>query len=241
MNVRRFIGKCKAATYIITGKVYPSFSQGGEDQIIRYLLNALKISFPTYLDIGANHPIIANNTYLFYSRGGKGVCIEPDEDFYKLLQKARPRDIVLNVGIGVNDLKSADLYVFPAPYTGWNTFSEPEAQQRETETGIKIKSVRKVEMVNINKILEKFFSPHPNIFSIDVEGLDLDILKSMDFSKYRPEIICAESITFSMSNKEEKISEIADLLTSKGYFVFGDTHINTIFCNADSYRLISST
>lgn len=236
MNFKRFIGKCKAAKYILSGTVYPSFSQSGEDQIIRYLLNALKIPDPTYLDIGANHPIIANNTYLFYSRGSTGVCVEPDHDFYSIIRKKRPRDICLNIGIGINDTASAKLFVFPSPYTGWNTFSETEAQKRQSATGIKIADIRAVQMLNINSIIEKYFTGSPNIISIDVEGLDLDILKSLDFSRFSPEILCVESITFSMSNTEEKVHDIADFLQSKGYFAFGDSHINTIFCRTNAYK-----
>ena len=236
MNLTRFIGKCKAASYILSGKVYPSFSQGGEDQIIRYLSNALKIPNPTYLDIGANHPVIANNTYLFYSRGSSGVCIEPDFDFYSLIKRKRPRDIVLNIGIGVNDVAGAKLYVFPAPYTGWNTFSENEALKRESETGIRIREIRQVAMVNINNIIERYFPSCPNLISLDVEGLDLDILKSIDFNRFSPEIICVESVTFSMTNQEEKVHEVSDFITSRGYFAFGDSHVNTIFCRRDAYK-----
>jgi len=236
MNFRRFIGKCKAAQYIISGTVYPSFSQSGEDQIIRYLLNALKISNPSYLDIGANHPIIANNTYLFYSRGGTGVCVEPDHDFYSIIRKKRPRDVCLNIGIGVNDTSDAKLFVFPPPYTGWNTFSEAEALKREAETGIKITEQRNVQLININSIIEKYFGAAPNLISLDVEGLDLAILKSLDFTRFAPEVLCVESITFSMSNKEEKVHDISQFLDSKGYFAFGDSHVNTIFCRSDAYK-----
>lgn len=236
MNLTRILGKLKASGYILKGHVYPSYSQAGEDQIIRYLLNALKISNPTYLDIGANHPVIANNTYLFYSRGASGICIEPDLDFFSLIRRKRPRDIVLNVGIGVSEQQDAKLFVFPAPYTGWNTFSESEARLRENSTGIKVREVRTVPLVNINEIMGKYFQPHPNIVSLDVEGLDLDILHSIDFNRFRPEIFCVESITFSMDNKEEKVREISDFVTSMGYFAFGDSHVNTIFCRSDAYK-----
>jgi FkbM family methyltransferase len=236
MNITRFLGKCRAAFYITQTKAYPSFSQAGEDQIIRYLLDALKITDPSYLDIGANHPIIGNNTYLFYARGSSGVCVEPDEDFYSLIKKHRRRDKVLNVGIGITNTEDAILYVFPPPYTGWNTFSKEEAINRETESGIKIKTTRKVRLININQLISENFKKAPNILSIDVEGLDLQILQSLDFEQYAPDIICVETISFSTHNKEEKIEEIISFVRSKGYFVFGDTHINTIFCKGSAFN-----
>ena len=137
MNVRRFAGKCLAAWYSIRGKLYPSFSQAGEDQLMRYLLyNSLHIMQPSYLDIGANHPRDFNNTYYFYLSGSKGVCIEPDLRFYKLIKSCRPRDTVLHAGIGIDNAKESVLHVFPHPYSGWNTFSKEEADLRSRETGI---------------------------------------------------------------------------------------------------------
>jgi hypothetical protein len=45
-----------------------------------------------------------------------------------------------------------------------------------------------------------------------------------------------ESITFIMSNKEKKVHDISQFLESKGYFAFGDSHVNTIFCRSDAYK-----
>ena len=48
-----------------------SFSQAGEDRVVRYLFNSLNIWNPTYLDIGANYPVSGNNTYLFIKMEAK--------------------------------------------------------------------------------------------------------------------------------------------------------------------------
>lgn len=237
MNVHRFLGKLFAGWQIVRGKVQPSFSQAGEDQVIRYLVyNCLNMRNPTYLDIGTNHPWLGNNTFYFYNRGSRGVCIEPDVRFERLIRQYRKRDVLLQAGVGTGDLKEAEFFIFPDPYSGWNTFSREEAEKRKAETGITFSGIKKLPLLDINEVISKYFDPHPNIISLDVEGLDLDILKSLNFDLHKPEVICVESITFSMNNEEEKISEIADYLLSKGYFVFGDTHINTIFCRTDAYK-----
>ena|ERR1022692_3265012 len=236
MNLQRFIRKCKAGFYIIRTKAKASFSQSGEDQIVSYLFNALQISKPTYLDIGTNHPLSGNNTFFFYNKGCNGVCIEPDPDLFRLIKKYRSKDIVLNVGIGSDYQQKAELYIFPDPYSGWNTFSYDEAKYREQESGIAIAKKESIPLLTIDSVMEKYFNPYPNFLSIDVEGLDLAILKSIDFNKFMPEVICAETITFSTKNEEFKIDDITNFLRSKGYFVFADTHINTIFCRTDIYK-----
>ena len=234
MNFNRFLGKVFAGFKIIKSEVQPSFSQCGEDQVMRYLVyNVLQIPKPSYLDIGANHPFMCNNTFYFYNRGSCGVCIEPDKQFAPLIKKFRSKDVYLQAGVTAGNAKAAVMYAFPGDYSGWNTFSEEEAIFRQKETGISFTKMQDIELVNINDVMAKHFHPHPTILSLDVEGLDLDILKSIDFSRYQPEVICVETITFSVTNEEEKITDILDFVTSKGYVVFADTHVNTIFCRAD--------
>ena len=237
MNLLRFIRKCRAGMYIIKAKARPGFSQVGEDIIVNYLFQLLKIKQPSYLDIGTNFPVQGNNTYFFYNTGCRGVCIEPDPELYAMIKATRPGDAVLNIGIGLNQENSANLYIFPHPYTGWNTFSEDEARNRELQTGIKIKEEKRLPLKTINEIIKDYFDPYPNFISIDVEGLDLDILKTLDLDKYKPEVICAETITFNVDiGEEKKISGIINYLETKGYFVFADTHVNTIFCRTDVYK-----
>ena len=237
MNLNRFLGKVFAGLQIVKSNIQPSFSQAGEDQVMRYLLyNCLNIPHPTYLDIGTNDPIICNNTFYFYNRGSRGVCIEPDVQFEELIRKHRKGDIFLPAGINNTDSTEAEFYVFPGKYSGWNTFSKEEAESRQQSAGVPFKSIRKVPLVNINKVISQYFDPYPNIISLDVEGLDLDILKALDFDKFKPEVLCVETITFSVTNEEQKIQEIIDFVNSKGYFVFADTHVNTIFCRTEAYK-----
>ena len=233
MNLKRIIRKSKACYKIFTGGALPSFSQVGEDMVINYLLRSINIAKPTYLDIGANHPIHGSNTYFFYHRGFSGICVEPDPNLASLISRVRPRDKVLNVGIGLDENKSGLLHIFPDPYSGWNTFSKSEAENRENQSNIKVKEVREIEMIPINNVLSNYFEKTPNFLSLDVEGLDEQILKSMDFEKFRPEVVCIETITFSVTNQEEKLHTIIDFMNSKGYKVYADTHVNTIFSRGD--------
>jgi hypothetical protein len=61
----------------------------------------------------------------------------------------------------------------------------------------------------------------------------LDILKTIDFKIYKPKVICAETVDYRPSNKQKKRSSILTFLESKGYFVYGETGLNTIFVRKD--------
>jgi FkbM family methyltransferase len=237
MNWQRIKGKLSAAWHLMQGRVYASGSQAGEDQLIRYLFySCLGIQRPTYLDIGANHPFKCNNTFFFYNRGSKGVCMEPDPAFSGLLKKHRSRDTILEAGVGLTTTTAAALYVFDEPYSGWNTFSQEEAEHRVKESGVAYSRVISVPLININEVIATHFDRCPNLLSLDVEGLDLQILQSLDFERFAPEVICVETICFGVTNHVEKVTDIPAFLHSKGYFTFGDTHVNTIFCRRDVFN-----
>lgn len=216
----------------ITGAAYvnKSYAQCGEDLVIKFLADKFGWKKFTYLDIGTNHPKKFNNTYLFYKKGCRGVCVEPDPDLINSIKFSRPGDICVNVGLSAGEDTEADFYVMTV--NTLNTFSKEDAEKLDNEGIYKIKKVIRIPLKNINTILsENFNGKTPNLISLDVEGWNEEIIASMDFDKYRPEILCLETVTFATDHSEAKIDSIIDFVKSKGYFVYADTFINTIFIN----------
>lgn len=217
------------------------YSQFGEDIILANLFAQLDIRNPTYLDIGANEPRYISNTYYFYCRGSQGVLIEPNPHLFKKLKRFRSADIVLNTGIGFANVSEADFYLFPNYANGLSTFSAKEAKHWE-ETGMKglgkipVEKIIKMPLITVNDILEKYFaSKPPNFISLDVEGLDLEILKTLDFNKYQPEAICVETLGYNDKQQSFKLNDILDFMLTKNYDVYADTRVNTIFCRKDIF------
>jgi FkbM family methyltransferase len=213
-----------------------SYSQTGEDVIVDFIFEQLKINKPTFLDIGAHHPFYINNTFLFYKKGFYGVNIEPDPLLIRAFEKYRPNDKNLNIGIGfLDDTQEADFYLMSVKTL--NTFLKEEAQKYQSSGAHKIEEVIKVPLVSCNKIIELYFgATAPNFVSIDVEGLDFEIIKSFDFKKFRPEIFCIETLTYSENNSEKKLNNIINYVCSKDYMIFADTYINTIFVDKVSWQ-----
>ncbi len=216
-----------------------SYSQFGEDLIFEYFFNVNGIGNPSYLDIGANEPRYISNTYYFYERGSRGVLVEPNPFLYNKLKNDRPHDTVLNTGIGLSDIKEADFYLFPNYANGLSTFSEKEAKHWE-EIGMKglgkipVEKVIKMPLVPVNSIMEKYFPEKaPDFISLDVEGLDLEILQSMNFDLYRPKLICVETLKYDDQQNGYKDSTVTDFMLTKNYFVYADTRVNTIYCKND--------
>lgn len=214
------------------GKI--SYAQLGEDLVIDFIFKQLKISKPTYLDIGAHHPIRLNNTYFFYKKGSNGICIEPNPQLYKKLARIRKHDICLNIGVSANEEKIADYYVMSESVL--NTFSKREAEHLVKTTSKKIEKIIKIPLIPINKIIEEYFNGKiPNFISLDTESNDFEILKSLNFRKFKPEIFCIETLTYTENKTERKINEIIDFMTEKNYFILADTYINTIFVDKNKW------
>lgn len=209
-----------------------SFSQCGEDLIVRYVFDVLKIPNPTYLDIGAHHPTYLNNTFIFYNQGSRGVNIEPDPDLFSQFMNRRERDTNLNIGVGERD-DELPFFIMSVPTL--NTFSESEAKLAASQSNVKIKKVLPVRIRPVNAILEEYFpKKSPDFVSLDVEAFDLMILQSFDFKRWRPKVLCAETITYSEKNDGLKIEEIGTVMRDAGYLAYADTHINTIYIDRDT-------
>lgn len=216
-------------------KEYLSFAQAGEDRVLKFLFTSMGLNTITYLEIGTNNPIEINNTYLFYLGGSTGVCIEPNPTLLGKIQRYRPRDKCLNVGVGGNESSGLmDFYIFDESDSekGLSTFSKKDAEFVQNTTHIKIAEIKKIPVVSIGEILKSNFSGKaPDLISLDVEGLDLEILKGIDFSVWRPIAICVETVNFTIDHKKVKNKEIINFMESKGYFVYADTGINSIFAD----------
>ena len=185
-----------------------SYSQAGEDVIVSYILNVLgeKKGY-SYLDIGCNRYNELNNTYYFYKKGMRGVLIDANPKFIGELQENRPEDIVLNVGVGT---KGDEKLIFYA--LNWDWLSS---------------------LLTMNDIYEKYFHGIPSIVSLDVEGDELSILKSVDMERYRPLIYIIETIEYheklTLNNKR---NDIVDYMGSKGYHEYAFTGVNSIFIDS---------
>ena len=203
-----------------------SFAEHGEDLVIEGIFEALDIRTQSYVDIGAWDPIISNNTYLFYCKGSRGVLIEPNPAFFAKLKSVRPNDTVLNIGIGVTDQKEADYYILPGAGE-LNTFSKEQADAWTKTVGHQvIQKVTKMPLVNINEVLRGNMGRGPDLLSVDTEGFDERILKSLDFERFRPKVICAETLE---PDTKKVLQSIVSFLESKDYSVRGSTFVNTVF------------
>jgi hypothetical protein len=206
-----------------------TYAQSGEDQIVYFILDYLRVKKKDYIDVGAWAPILYNNTYLLYTLGYRGVLIEPNGDACQKLREVRPRDTVLEAGIGVTSVREADYYIMSK--SSWNTFSKEEAERQvEVSNGtVTIRGVIKRQLLDLNQVMDRYFGRAPAFLSVDTQGLELAILKSIDYARFRPEIICTETL---VTGTRQTTPDIAKFMEAQGYVVRGMSFANTIFVDS---------
>jgi len=212
-----------------------SYSQSGEDMIIRHIFNALGVSNPSYIDIGAHHPFELSNTAWFYEHGSRGINIEANPLLMAPFLKHRKHDVNLNVGI-MEEAGELDFFIIDPP--SLSTFSESEAKRIESEYGYAIREIKKIPVTTVQKVFEQYLQDEhqPDFLSIDVEGFEGPIFRSIDFDAWSPTVICCETVVFEMKGIAGKNNELVEFLTDRGYMVYADTGINTIFVKKSTWE-----
>jgi FkbM family methyltransferase len=202
-----------------------SFSQCGEDLLIDYIFDLRGVKMPTYLDIGAHDPFYLNNTAIFYLRGCRGINIEANPGLIGSFRKQRKEDINLNIGIS-DEAGVLDFYIM-ADCT-LSTFSKEECDSMVAQ-GHKLDGVKKIQLMTVVEVLQKYNDgKFPDILTIDVEGLDHKILRSIDFTVQYPKVICVEAAEYSPIGAGARRVELIDFLVSKGYYEYANTNLNAI-------------
>jgi len=215
-----------------------SNSQTGEDRIVAYLFSSMKIDHISYLDIGAGDPVCSNNTYFFYTNNGKGILVEPDSNVNDRTKAVRPDDLIINAAISDDTNEEADFFIFNDP--SLNTLSEQEAKLRTNSGVYQLLEKKRIKLITIENIIKDYLNGQiPDLISLDVEGMDYKVLNSFNFENYPVPVWIVETCTYSENHVKPKVTSIIDLMLSKGYFVYADTYINTIFVNRfwfENYR-----
>jgi FkbM family methyltransferase len=200
-----------------------SYSQEGEDMILRRIFEEQKCGF--YVDVGAHHPRRFSNTYFFYKLGWSGINIDAMPGSMRGFSRLRPRDINIECAIG-NTKQLARYFVFNEP--AFNSFDEKLSRGRNTgpyhivqELIIPIRPLREILKEHIP------YGQAVDFLTIDVEGMDLEVLLSNDWQAYRPRYILVECFNLSLYKPIE--DPIYNFLSAKNYHLFAKTVHTAIF------------
>ncbi|WP_206538015.1 FkbM family methyltransferase [Sphingobacterium deserti] len=205
---------------------YCSYAQDGEDMIIRSLYEHLKGYKGYYVDVGAHHPYRFSNTKYFYSKGWRGINIEPSPKALRLFRIFRSRDISLNIGVS-DSPQELTYYCFNEP--ALNGFSKELSEYRNSAHARYhlIKTIV-VKTLPLAQILDQYLPKGQKIdfLTIDAEGFDLIVLQSNDWTLYRPAFVLVEDAVDFLQLRD---SAIYQLMAKVGYSLVAKTVRTLVF------------
>lgn len=194
-----------------------SFGQFGEDRWLLRYFGEQRDGF--FVDVGAFHPFLASNTYLLHQRGWRGINLEPAPEPLALIRKYRPRDINLPYAISTEP--------GPVSFALAGSFAGIDDEQHLWQ-GIEGERI-KVEARTLADVLAEHVPRGQaiDLLDVDCEGRDLDVLRSNDWTRFRPRVVLTE---FHEGTGESP----GDFLTEQGYTMATRLDLTLVYVDRSS-------
>ena len=209
-----------------------SYSLSNVDLVIERIFKKKKNG--VFIDVGCNHPIKYNNTYLLYKKGWSGINIDLDKTSIDQFKKIRKRDENVQMLVTSYDNEEKDLY-FYHDRSAINTLSKELAENRNS----KYKEIKKIKGLSLNSIIanSKFKDSKINLLSIDIENYEYEALKYFDFDQYNIDIIVTEITDpkikdleiYNLSLENIKKTNLYNLLIRNNYKLINWVNADLVF------------
>jgi FkbM family methyltransferase len=212
-------------------KLTVSYAQNFED-VLLWRLFRQKSGF--YVDVGAAHPVKDSVTRLFYLNGWTGINVEPNPDYFSLLQRQRPLDI--NLCCAVADKEGETQFQFVS--------NDPNLSSLGKISGDLIAKHRliikpfKTRVTTLHQILTEYKIKKIDFLKIDAEGFEKQVLAGLRLKQHQPRVLLVESV----APKGQKIvrGQWSRLLTQSGYALAYFDGINDYFVKKTDREALES-
>lgn len=139
-----------------------------------------------FIEVGANDPKNNSQTWFLESKGWDGILVEPLSRFTEALRAARPRSRVFQVACGApGHPATAELHV------GENS-EHSSLQRNRVDADTRYLQTETVRVLTLDELLDEAGQPRLDFVSVDVEGLQLEVLKGFDLARHRPALLFVE-------------------------------------------------
>jgi len=207
-----------------------SYCRNLEDVIIQRVFADLRAG--RFLDIGAGHPIDDSTTYALHERGWRGIAADPVLDA-ALWQEHRAGDVALRTLVA-GQAGTRRLFAYP----GYLQSSTGSADTRDhlARIGLDNPTEMEVRAASANDLLAAHAPDHPLHFvSIDVEGMEAEVLAGLDLRRHRPWVMAIEAVLPSQATPSHAAWEPA--LLARGYRMMYFDGVNRFYLAEERHAL----
>ena len=202
-----------------------SYAFTAEDRLIEGLLKPKITEEGFYVEVGCNHPTFISNSFLFYRRGWRGICIDANTKLIAKYKYLRPRDKAIRAFVSnkQGEVNFIELNNDVLSSANSNYIKEMLLEEEQS-----IVSEQKIHTQTLTEILDACNCPKKfDFLSVDVEEEDYYVLLSLDFSKYQPRLVLVEDESFDMEHPESNL--IYSYMKANGYTLVGYILTNLYF------------
>ena len=185
---------------------------------------------PVFLELGAMDGYWHTNTKAFEETlGWKGILIEPHPTTFRRLKKNRPNAVLFNEIVSDETGLVRYRYSEHTPGVAGVDETMPDSVRRdhyadETKTLYETRAPRRLDDIVAASGFERI-----DFLSLDVEGHELNVLRSMDFSRFPTYVLLVEALP----GDEEKNSAVRSLLEDAGFALHGPYEHNEVYVHED--------
>ena len=201
-----------------------SYSQFGEDVLLWQHFAGKRDGF--FMEVGANHPTKLSQTWFFEEQGWKGILVEPLASKCDLLRAHRPRSVVVQAAVGAPEQRGRAEFTIAA--------GDDMLSGLKTHDGVTAAATEWVDVRTLDDLLGELGNPKLDLVSIDVEGLELDVLRGFDLQRHRPGVLLIEDHLQRLS--------VHQRLVRKGYRLVKRTGCNNWYVpQGDPFNLTAAS
>lgn len=165
-----------------------SYAQNAEDVVLERAFNGRDTGF--YIDVGAADPDNHSVTRHFYEKGWRGINIDPLPAWHEMLEKARPEDV--NLLLGISDEPGEMVLEVAAEHRGGATFvSEQAAEYRDQGMDVSTITARLATLAEV--CAEHAGDREIDFLKVDAEGFESKVIRGADWLRWRPRVVLIEA------------------------------------------------